>query len=88
MNSLQFAPILVLSFLARAIADRVSKRSLLVVTQLGLMVPALSVAALIWAGAIECWHVVLMASVMGIANAPDIPARASRWSWSWSARTI
>ncbi len=29
MNSLQFAPILVLSFLARAIADRVSKHSLL-----------------------------------------------------------
>jgi MFS family permease len=36
VNALQFAPILLLSFVAGAIADRVEKRQLLVVTQVGL----------------------------------------------------
>jgi MFS family permease len=77
VNSLQWAPILVLSFLAGALADRLPKRRLLLGTQMALMLPALAIAALIWAGWIQYWHVILMAVVMGIANALDMPARQS-----------
>ncbi|HEV8308349.1 MAG TPA: MFS transporter, partial [Methylomirabilota bacterium] len=77
VNSLQFAPILVLSFLAGAIADRFSKRRLLVLSQATLMVPAFGLAALTWTGRVEYWHVVVLATVMGIANALDMPARQS-----------
>lgn len=77
VNSLQWAPILLLSFLAGALADRLPKRQLLLGTQVALMLPALSIAALIWAGSIQYWHVVLMAVVTGIANTLDMPARQS-----------
>ncbi len=77
VNSLQFAPILVLSFPAGAIADRFPKRSLLILTQLALMVPALAIAALIWTGSVRYWHVAVMAGVMGVANALDMPTRQS-----------
>lgn len=77
VNSLQFAPILVLSFPAGALADRLPKRSLLTLTQFVLMVPALAVAFLIWGGLIQYWHVAVMATVMGVANALDMPTRQS-----------
>jgi MFS family permease len=77
VNALQFAPILLLSFVAGAIADRVEKRQLLVGTQVGLMVPALAVAVLTWSGHIRYWHVALMAAAMGVANALDMPTRQS-----------
>lgn len=77
VNSLQFAPLLLLSLPAGALADRLPKRPLLIGTQLALMFPALAVAALIWTGAIEYWHVVVMATVIGIANALDMPVRQS-----------
>ena len=77
VNSLQFAPILVLSFLAGALADRSPKRRLLVATQTALMLPSLALALLIWTDRIQYWHVVVMAGVMGVANALDMPARQS-----------
>src|SRR5581483_4872076 len=50
VNSLQFAPLLLLAFPAGALADRFPKHRLLLVTQLGLMAAALGLAALAWTG--------------------------------------
>ncbi len=77
VGALQFAPILVLSFVAGAIADRLPKRPLIVLTQLVLMLPAFSLAALIWSGQVRYWHVAVGACVIGIVNALDMPARQS-----------
>lgn len=77
VGALQFAPILVLAFVAGALTDRFPKRSLVIGTQLALMLPALGLAALIWTGHIRYWHVVLGASLIGIVNALDMPARQS-----------
>jgi MFS family permease len=77
VGALQFAPILVLAFVAGALADRLPKRLLIVTTQLALMIPALSLAALIWSGHIMYWHVVVGACVIGTVNALDMPARQS-----------
>ena len=77
ITALQFGPMLFLSFLAGALADRVRKRRLLLLTQGALMVQAFALAALDWTGHIQYWHIAVLASVYGIANTLDLPARQS-----------
>jgi MFS family permease len=77
ITALQFGPMLFLSFLAGALADRVPKRRLLLLTQSALMLQAFALAALDWAGHIQYWHVAVLATVYGIANTLDLPARQS-----------
>lgn len=57
------------------IADRMSRRNLLVITQTALMVLAFVLAALAFTGLVRPWHVVLLALAVGTANAFDAPAR-------------
>ncbi len=75
IGALQFAPVLFLSFLAGAVADRFPKRALVVGTQVSLMLPAFSLAVLVWAHAIQYWHVAVLATCIGVVNALDMPAR-------------
>src|SRR4030095_7492013 len=77
ITALQFGPMLFLSFFAGALADRVPKRRLLLLTQSALMLQAFALAALDWAGHIQYWHVAVLATVYGIANTLDLPARQS-----------
>ena len=77
ITALQFGPMLFLSFLAGALADRVRKRRLLLLTQSALMVQAFALAALAWTGHIQYWHIAVLAAVYGIANTLDLPARQS-----------
>jgi len=77
VGALQFAPILVLAFVAGAITDRFPKRSLLIVTQFALTLPAFSLAALIWGGHVMYWQVAVLAGLIGVFNALDMPARQS-----------
>src|SRR3979411_1534576 len=75
ITALQFGPILFLSFLAGALADRVRKRRLLLLTQSALMLQAFALAALDRTGQIQYWHVAVLATLYGIANTLDLPAR-------------
>ena len=75
INALQFGPMLFLSFLAGALADRVRKRRLLLLTQSALMLQAFALAALDRTGQIQYWHVAVLATLYGIANTLDLPAR-------------
>ncbi|HUF92702.1 MAG TPA: MFS transporter [Candidatus Limnocylindria bacterium] len=75
IGTLQFTPMLLLSFFAGALADRVPKRRLILVTQSVLLVQALLLAVLVWHGHVEYWHVAVMATLYGIANTVDMPAR-------------
>ena len=77
ITALQFGPMLFLSFLAGALADRMHKRRLLLLTQSALMLQAFALAALAWVGHIQYWHVAVLATVYGIANTLDLPARQS-----------
>lgn len=77
VGTLQFAPILLLSIPAGALADRVAKPRLLVCTQSVLAGQALALAALVWTGRVQYWHVGALAVVLGVANALDAPARQS-----------
>src|SRR5215467_3883034 len=77
ITALQFGPMLFLSFLAGALADRVHKRRLLLLTQSALMLQAFALAALAWTGYIPSWNIALLAAVYGVANTLDLPARQS-----------
>ncbi len=70
-------PPLLLSPFAGVVVDRVPRRTLLLWTQTVQMVLAFILAALVFAGTVEVWHIVLLAFLLGISNSVDAPARQS-----------
>jgi len=70
-------PILFITPFGGVVVDRVPKRTLLVITQSVMMLLAFALSVLAFTGAVQVWHVVLMAVLLGIANAFDAPARQS-----------
>ena len=77
IGSLQFAPILLFSLASGALADRVQKRRLIVITQMAQGGQAFGLAALVASGHVEYWHVALLAFCSGLVNVLDQPARQS-----------
>ena len=77
IGTFQFAPILLFSVVAGAVADRFPKRRLILATQAVLCLQALTLAALVWAGHVQYWHVGVLALVYGLANVLDMPTRQS-----------
>jgi len=69
--------ILLLSLLGGAIADRAAKRNLLATTQVAIAVLTLVLALLISTGAIEVWHLMVGATLIGVIAAFNMPARQS-----------
>ena len=57
------------------IADRMPRRTLLVITQTAMLVLAFILAALTFAGLVQPWQIVLLAFLLGVAHAFDTPAR-------------
>ena len=70
-------PVWLFSLYAGIIADRISRRKLLIITQGSMMLLALALALLTFSGKVQAWHVVIMALLLGTANAFDAPARQS-----------
>jgi MFS family permease len=68
-------PVLLISPWAGVVVDRMSRRTLLMMTQSGAMILAFAMAALTFANVIEEWHVILLAALLGVVNAFDAPAR-------------
>src|SRR5262245_11822408 len=77
IGTLQFGPILLLSIVTGAVADRVPKRRLLMATQTTLAVLAVVLPALVVSGRVRYWHVAAVAMLGGLATAFDGPARQS-----------
>ncbi len=74
---LQFLPLLLFGLWGGVIADRYSKRTLLIGTQAAMGVLALLLGVLDLAGVVQVWHVYLLAFGLGLATALDNPARQS-----------
>ncbi len=74
-TALQFAPMLLLAPIAGVLADRVSKRRLLMATQVAMGAIGLLLGVLVLTGAVRLWMVYLLALALGIAAAVDTPAR-------------
>ena len=75
ISTLQFAPVLVFSFVGGVASDRMRKRRLIIATQVALMIQAALLALLAGSGHVEYWHVAILAAVYGVANSIDMPAR-------------
>lgn len=75
--ALQFAPMLLAGAWGGAVADRLPKRRLLIVTQIAMAIPALLLFALTAGGAITLWMLYLLIFARGLVLAIDNPARQS-----------
>ncbi len=62
---------------AGAIADRMPRRTLLVITQISMLVLAFILAILTFTNTVQWWHILILAFLLGISNAFDAPARQS-----------
>jgi MFS family permease len=58
-------------------ADRLERRKLLLATQAAAALPAFTLATLAYLDAIEVWHIIVMASALGVVMAIDAPIRQS-----------
>ncbi len=70
-------PIFFFSLPAGVLADRVKKRKLLILTQTSAMILAFVLALLTYTHLVRVWHVMILAMLLGLVNAFDMPARQS-----------
>ena len=68
-------PVTFFALLGGVVADRFPKRRILIVTQSSAMVIALALAAVALAGVVSLTHVMIAATLLGMAAAFDIPGR-------------
>ncbi len=70
-------PIFLLGPLGGLVADRFDRRSIIVATQTSSMILAAILSFLTLTKRVTVWEVILLASLMGVVNAFDVPARQS-----------
>jgi len=75
--TLQFGPILLLSVFTGVLADRLTKRNVLLFTQSVQGSLALTLGLLVWGGHVRYWQIAVMAVLWGVMNALDQPTRQS-----------
>src|SRR5215217_3569976 len=71
--ALQFGPTLVFSLFGGVLADRCDKRRILFATQTVMIAQAAMLGLLDVTGAVQLWHVYLLAMVLGVTSALDVP---------------
>jgi MFS family permease len=75
--TLQSLPILLFSLVGGVLADRTSKRKLMLVTQTAMALLALVLAIDVSTGKVQIWHVYILATLLGTANAMTMPTQQS-----------
>jgi MFS family permease len=73
--AVQFLPVMVLGLFGGLLADALPKRMTLVATQSVQMVLALILFGLVASGEVQVWHILVLATLLGITNAVDMPTR-------------
>jgi MFS family permease len=68
-------PTWILTLYGGVVADRVSRRALMIITQSVMMILAFVLAALAFLHIVQPWHIIVLAFILGIANSFDAPAR-------------
>ncbi|HSJ56477.1 MAG TPA: MFS transporter [Anaerolineae bacterium] len=68
-------PLIPMSLWGGSLADRLPKRTLILIAQTVMMIQAFGLAVLAYTGAVRVWHVMAMAVVLAAAQAIDLPAR-------------
>jgi len=75
ITAIGLIPVLPLSLWGGSIADRAPRRTVILLAQTAMMLQAFLLAWLSWTGAVQIWHVYLMALLLAAAQAIDLPAR-------------
>ncbi|WP_153397133.1 MFS transporter [Ornithinicoccus halotolerans] len=77
VTGLQFLPMLLLSPLGGVLSDAFPKRRVMMLTQSLMALTAVAMGVLVITGAVELWHMYVLAFVQGTGAALDAPARQS-----------
>src|SRR5581483_11908665 len=80
LGSVGFAsqiPVFLFAPIGGIVADRFNRHRVVIATQCASMVLALILAILTLTGKIHVWHIFVLAALLGVVNAFDIPARQS-----------
>lgn len=75
VTALQSLPVLFFALLGGVVADRFPKNRVLVVTQSTMAILALILALDVSAGTVRVWHIYILATLLGIVQSVDAPAR-------------
>jgi MFS family permease len=73
--ALQFLPVLLFGLVGGVVADRYPKRTILIITQSLAALMALTLGTLALTGAVQAWHVYIVATVLGFVTVVDNPTR-------------
>jgi MFS family permease len=71
----QFIPVMIFGLFAGVYADALPKRRVLIWTQTIMMILAAVLAGLVVTGVVQVWMILVLAILLGIANAVDMPVR-------------
>ena len=74
-TALTFLPVLVLGLFGGLIADALPKRRTLIGTQAVQMALAFVLFGLVATDTVEVWHILVLATLLGVTNAVDMPTR-------------
>ena len=80
LGSVGFAsqiPVFLVAPIGGIVADRMNRHRVVIGTQVASMILALILAALTLGHLVQVWHVFVLAALLGVVNAFDIPARQS-----------
>lgn len=75
VTAIGLIPLIPLSLWGGSIADRVSRRSIILAAQVVMMLQAFILAWLAWQNVVQVWHIYVLAFVLAAAQAIDMPAR-------------
>src|SRR5258708_34711098 len=76
VGALQFLPVMFLSLFGGVLADRLPKRKVLLCTQSSAMLQAFILWVLVATGTVQIWHILLLASLLGLTNSVDIDRKS------------
>jgi MFS family permease len=78
LGSVGFAsqiPVFLLAFIGGSVADRYNRHKIVIGTQIASMALAFVLAFLTLTNAIQVWHIFILAALLGVVNAFDMPVR-------------
>jgi len=75
--ALQFTPSMLFAPLGGVLADRIDKRRALLGTQSAAMLQAAILFVLTFSGVVQIWHIYVLALILGLVSAVDMPVRQS-----------
>jgi MFS family permease len=75
VGALQFLPVMLFALFGGVVADKLPKRTILLFTQSSAALQAFVLWILVASGGVQLWHVLVLATLLGLTNCVDMPTR-------------